>query len=263
MIRLLVAAAALALPGQAHAQKSDAELAQQLSNPVANLISVPFQWNYDCCLGPSDGGRYQLNVQPVIPVSLTNDWNVIIRTIVPVIAQDRISPAVGSTWGLGDTTQSFFFSPKKPVGGWILAAGPAILWPTGSSGLSADKWGAGPTFLALREQSGFTYGVLTNHIWSYADAGDAGDRPAVNQTFVQPFVSWTSPTATSVSINSEAAYDWKTDEWSIPVNFQVTHLYKFGKQRVSLGGGVRVYAATNGGGPDWGLRFISTFLFPK
>jgi hypothetical protein len=260
--RLLIATALLALPGLARAQNTEAELAKQLSNPVANLISVPLQFNYDCCIGPSQGGRYLLNVQPVIPFSLNGDWNLIVRTILPIIDQDRLAPDVESTWGLGDTTQSFFFSPKAPVHGWILAIGPALLWPTGSNGLSANKWGAGPTVLALRQHEGWTYGVLANHIWSYADAGDARG-PEVSQTFVQPFLSWTSPTATTVGINSESTYDWKAKEWSIPVNFTVSHVYKFGGQRVSLGGGARVYAAANGGGPDWGLRFISTFLFPK
>lgn len=262
MRRLLIAAALAALPGLADAEESAADLAQKLSNPVASLISVPLQFNYDCCIGPSEGARYTLNVQPVVPISLTHDWNLIVRTIVPIIEQNRTAPEVDSTWGLGDTLQSFFFSPKAPIGGWIFAIGPAVLWPTGSNGLSSNKWGAGPTALALRQEHGWTYGVLTNQIWSFADAGDARG-PEVSQTFVQPFLSWTSPTATTVTINSESTYDWKAQEWSIPVNFTVTHLYKFGKQRVSLGGGARVYAATIGGGPDWGLRFIATFLYPK
>ena len=264
---LLAAAAVLALhtaalPAPARAQESDTDLAKQLSNPVASLISVPLQFNYDCCIGPSEGARYTLNVQPVIPFSLGGDWNLIVRTIVPIVEQNRVAPGTSSTWGLGDTTQSFFFAPKAPVHGWIFAIGPALLWPTGSTGISADKWGAGPTALALQQKKGWTYGVLANHIWSYADAGDhrGGD---VSQTFVQPFLSWTSPTTTTVGINAESTYDWKTRQWSIPVNFTVSHIYKFGGQRVSLGGGARVYAATNGGGPDWGLRFTSTFLFPK
>ena len=139
MRRLLIAAAAaaLALPPLARAQQhDDAALAEQLSNPVASLISVPLQWNYDCCIGPSDGARYTLNIQPVIPLSLTSDWNLIVRTILPVIDQNHTVPGGKSVWGLGDTTQSFFVSPKQPVLGWILAAGPAILWPTGSTGLS-------------------------------------------------------------------------------------------------------------------------------
>lgn len=263
MNRLLIAAAVLALPGFAHAEDSEAELAKKLSNPVANLISVPLQFNYDCCSGASQGGRYVLNVQPVIPMSLNADWNLIVRTIVPIIDQDRLAPGVESTWGLGDTTQSFFLSPKAPVHGWILAIGPALLWPTGSNGLSSNKWGAGPTALALRQRGGWTYGVLANHIWSYANAGDAEGRSEISQTFVQPFLAWTSSTATTVTINSESTYDWKAKEWSIPVNFTVSHLYKFGSQRVSLGGGARVYAATIGGGPDWGLRFTGTLLFPK
>lgn len=266
MRRLLIAAAACALPGLAAAQESDAELAKKLSNPVANLISVPLQFNYDCCSGPSQGGRYTLNVQPVVPVSLGADWNLIVRTIVPIVDQNRLAPTTPSTWGLGDTTQSFFLSPKQPIHGWILAAGPVMFWPTGSAGLSADKWGAGATVLALRQRQAWTYGLLANHIWSFADAGEAsahGHGQEVNQTFVQPFLSWTGPTSTTVGINSESTYDWKARQWSIPVNFTVTHIYNFGGQRVSLGGGARVYATTNGGGPDWGLRFISTFLFPK
>lgn len=261
-MRRLLTAALLALPGLANAEESAAELAQKLSNPVASLISVPFQFNYDCCLGPSEGGRYTLNIQPVVPISLSSDWNLIVRTIVPVVAQNRTAPQVDSLWGLGDTLQSFFFSPKAPIGGWIFAVGPAVLWPTGSNGLSSNKWGAGPTVLALRQEHGWTYGVLANQVWSFADAGDARG-PEVSQTFVQPFLSWTSPTATTVTINSESTYDWKAQEWSVPVNFTVTHLYKFGKQRVSLGGGARVYATAIGGGPDWGLRFIATFLYPK
>lgn len=264
MLRVTLAVATLAaLPALARAQESDEQLAIKLNNPVANLVSAPFQFNYDCCVGADDAGRYVLNVQPVVPFSLNDDWQLIVRTIVPVIYQERLSPAAGAASGLGDTTQSFFFSPKAPVHGWILAAGPAFLWPTGEKELGSKKWGAGPTVLALRQTHGFTYGVLANHIWSYADLDDNPALPEVSATFVQPFLSWTSPTATTVGINSEASYNWTSRQWSIPINLSVSHLYKFGGQRVSLGGGARVYPAHDGTGPEWGLRFIATLLFPK
>jgi hypothetical protein len=264
MIRPGVAsvAAALLLPTLAHAQASDEELAKKLANPAASLISVPLQLNYDCCFGPDEGGRYTLNVQPVVPVSLNDDWNVIVRTIVPVIYQERTSPQTGSAQGLGDTTQSFFFSPKATHNGVTWAIGPAFLWPTGESELGTKKWGAGPTVLLLRQQGGTTYGVLANHLWSYADLGH-NDRAGVSTTFVQPFLSWTSRAATTVGINAESSYNWKSKAWSIPINLTVTHLYKIGRQRVSMGGGAKVYAARDGTGPEWGLRAVATFLFPE
>jgi hypothetical protein len=262
LIHLAVLAGALLVAVQAKAQDSDAELAKKLSNPVASLVSVPLQLNYDCCFGPDEGGRTTLNIQPVMPFSLNDDWNVIVRTIVPVIYQERTSPQTGAASGLGDVTQSFFFSPKAEHNGLIWAIGPAFLWPTGESELGSKKWGAGPTVLVLKQQGGTTYGLLANHIWSYADLGD-NDRGDVSTTFVQPFLSWTSRTATTVGINAESSYNWKSKSWSIPINLSVSRLYKFGTQRVSLGGGARVYAARDGTGPEWGLRAVATFLFPK
>jgi hypothetical protein len=119
---------------------------------VASLISVPFQANWDFGIGVNDATRFTLNVQPVIPLSLNEDWNLIIRTILPVIDAESSAPGIGDAAGLGDTVQSFFFSPKEPVGGWILAIGPVALWPTATdSQLGGEQWGAGPTALALKQ----------------------------------------------------------------------------------------------------------------
>ncbi len=113
----------------------EANLAKELSNPVASLISVPFQNNFDYKIGPNRNGfRYTMNFQPVIPVALNKDWNLISRTIVPIVAQSNV---VGTTTqgGLSDTVQSFFFSPNKTTP-FIWGAGPALLIPTSTSVLS-------------------------------------------------------------------------------------------------------------------------------
>jgi len=251
-----------------------AELAKKLANPVANLISVPIQNNWDLGVGSANAMRYTANVQPVIPFSLSEDWNLITRTIVPVIYAESPIQGGGDKAGLGDVVQSFFFSPKAPVGGWILAAGPVALWPSATDrALGSGKWGAGPTALALQQRNGWTYGLLVNHLWSYADAGrygassagDASDGSGgqVNATFLQPFVSYTTKTFTTFGVNTESTYDWSNSQWTVPLNVTVSQLLKVGKQPIQLTLGAKYYAERPSGGPDWGLRFAVTFLFPK
>jgi hypothetical protein len=248
--------------GGAGAEEQDqkAELAKKLQNPVANLISVPIQNNWDFGIGPANAMRYTANIQPVIPVSIAKDWNLITRTILPVIYAESPAAGLRNAWGLGDTVQSFFLSPKEPVGGWILGAGPVFLWPTATDSLlGSDKFGAGPTVVALRQEHGFTYGILANQIWSYAGSGHEN----VNATFLQPFVSFTTKTYTTFAINTESTYDWADRQWTVPLNFMVQQLLKIGKQPVAFQLGYRYYADKPSGGPDWGLRFAITFLFPK
>jgi len=185
----------------------EASLAMQLSNPVAALISVPLQLNYDQDIGPADDGdRWLLNVQPVIPFELNDDWNLISRTILPLVHQSDIFPGVGTKTGTGDIVQSLFFSPKAPTAsGWIWGAGPVLLLPTGSNDLlTTDKWGAGPTAVVLKQSNGWTRGMLANHLWSFA--GD-GDRADVNATFLQPFLTYTTPTQWTFAVNTESTYE--------------------------------------------------------
>ncbi len=258
----LVTGSIFAMP--ALAQQDQAELAKKLSNPVAALISVPFQLNYDQDVGPAeDGEKYVLNIQPVVPIELNQDWNVISRTILPVVWQDDIAPGAGSQTGIGDVVQSLFLSPKAPTsGGWIWGAGPVFLLPTGSDDLlTADQWGAGPTVVVLKQEHGWTYGFLGNHIWSFT--GD-DDRSDVNATFMQPFLSYTTPTAWTFGLNTESTYDWEGEQWSVPVNVTATKVTRIGGQLVSMGGGLRYWADSPDDGPEGlGLRLIVTLLFPK
>jgi hypothetical protein len=238
-----------------------ADLAQKLSNPVSDLISVPLQLNYDEGIGlGGNGSSWNLNLQPVVPISLNADWNIISRTIVPLVSTDGIPAGAGSDTGIGDTVQSFFFSPKAPTaGGWIWGAGPVFLLPTSSdSKFGPGEWGVGLTGVALKQDGPWTYGALANHIV------DVDGNIDINSTVLQPFVSYTTPDAWTFSLNTESTYNWAAKDWSVPVNAAVSKLVTFGDQPVSLGAGVRYWADSATGGPDgWGARFTMTFLFPK
>ena len=158
--------------------------------------------------------------------------------------------------------QSFFFSPKAPTsGGWIWGVGPVFLYPSATDeALGTEKFGLGPTAVLLKQQSGWTYGLLVNHLWSVA--GDS-DRADVNATFMQPFVSYTTKASTTFGFNTETTYDWENEQGTVPLNWTVQQLLKIGKQPIALQLGARYYAEKPDGGPDWGLRFATTLLFPK
>ena len=263
-------------------------LATQLANPLASLISVPFQFNYDGNIGPNrDGNGLRINIQPVIPFKLDSNWTLISRTIVPVIYQNDIAPGLGAQFGLGDTVQSFFFSPTPtPLGGgakFIWGAGPAFLLPTGTDPfLTAHEFGMGPTAVLLSSRVRGRLGCLAITFWSvgnqsaspaslacddYACLGDPADvtsgRAGISATYIQPFISYTTKDAWTFGLNTELTYDWIAEKWTIPVNATVSKLVMFGKQPVSLGVGVRYWAETPEGGPHGlGARAIITFLFP-
>ena len=262
-VTALAVLASMVAAGPLQAQEDEgAKLAKQLANPVASLISVPLQYNYDENYGPDDkGSKSVLNIQPVWPFALGEDWNLITRTIVPLVAQKDIPPGTDES-GLGDILQSFFFSPRKPVNGWILGAGPVILYPTASDDvLGGEKWAVGPTAVALRQTGPWTVGMLVNHIVSIAGNDDRGD---INATFLQPFVSYLMKTKTTISASTESTYDWENEKWSVPLNLSVSQLLLLGKLPVSIGATVRYWADSPEYGPeDFGGRLTLTFLFPK
>lgn len=256
----IFAAQMLFSPSQAQSTDTQA-LAKQLANPVSNLISVPLQNTYNCCFGTGHAGRYTLNIQPVIPYKINTDWNLIVRTIIPVLYQQAPAPEMRNRFGMGDIVQSFFLSPVQEQNGMIWGLGPVFLWPTAtSSQLGTEKWGAGPTGVMLKQLNGWTIGGLANHIWSYAGEEK---RDNISASLIQPFISYTFPNTVGISLSTETTYDWTHQQWTVPINLGISKVFSFGKQHVSLGIAGQYFATKPAYGPDWGIRFTATFLFPK
>ena len=263
MLPLAMAALALAMPARAQDDQA-AELAKQLSNPVASLISVPLQYNDDSYGGANDGASVsRLVIQPVVPFSLNEEWNLITRTLIPLIDQEDFPLDDLNESGLGDITPSFFFSPKAPTaGGWIWGAGPVLLLPTATEDvLGTEKWGIGPTGVALKQTGPWTVGILAGHIWSVA--GD-DDRADVSTTTLQPFFSYTTKTHTTIGAYTESAYDWEGEQWGVPLIVQAGQLFKIGPQILQFAVAGKYWADAPDDGPDgWGLRVQLTLLYPK
>ncbi len=259
-----VAAAEESKPPEKKADDAD-HLAKQLQNPVADLVSFPFQGNFDFGIGERENGEaFLLNIQPVIPLHLSDKWNLITRTILPIQNQQDVFGEDTRVDGLGDVNASLFFSPaEKGPGGLIFGAGPAIIMPTASEDvLGTGKWSAGPTFVALLQEGKWTFGALASHVWSFAGRDS---RDEVNSTFIQPFVAHTFGRGFTAGVNMENTYDWRHDEWNLPVNVFATQVLPVFGQLVSVQAGVRYYFDTfqDSDGPEWGIRFGIILIFPR
>lgn len=267
----LIMLAAFSLPlyaeseKQASAETDVQKLGKKLQNPVAKLMSVPFQNNFEHKLGPEKKGhRYTLRFQPVIPMSLNDDWNFILRPIVPQISQNHV---VGSTKqeGLGDIEVQSSFSPKEPgPGGIIWGVGPVLLFPTASSDhLGSQKWGIGPHSVILKQTGPWTMVFLADHTWSYSGNDKRKD---ISATYLQPILAHTSKKGFTIVASSESTYDWKGQKerrWSIPLIGSVSQIFSLCGHYASVGVGGIYYPQAPTGGPRWGIRFSLTFLFPQ
>jgi hypothetical protein len=242
---------------------------------VSDLISVPFQnnWNFD--VGPLERTQYVLNIQPVIPIPLNEDWNLITRTIIPIISQPAFfreaPPGLPSfvpdddrTTGLGDINFSAFFSPAKPSK-LIWGIGPTFLLPTATDDtLGSERWGAGPAAVALTIQGPWVYGALVNNIWSFA--GDE-DREDVNTFLLQPFVNYNLPKGWYLSSVPIITANWEADDsddrWTVPVGGGFGKILRIGKLPVNFQLQAFYNVEKPEFGADWQLRFQVQFLFPK
>jgi hypothetical protein len=255
------------VPTHAQEKLSAEELAKLAQNPVANLISVPFQNNTNFNVGPQDGTQNILNIQPVIPVTLNKDWNLITRTIVPLIWQPGFTPGQGTEFGLGDIQLSGFLSPSEPgPGGLIWGAGAIVQMPTDTDARLGNKnWGLGPTGVVLKLEKGspWVYGALVNNVWSLSGDKRGG---SYNSFLLQPFLNYNFPGGTYLNSAPIITANWEapsSQRWTVPIGGGVGHIFHFGRLPVNmqLGAYWNVIAPDNG--PDWQLRFQIQFMFPK
>jgi hypothetical protein len=260
--------ASLMAMASAHAQQGDA-LREAAQNPVADLISLPFQNNTNFNVGRLDHTQDVLNIQPVIPISLNQNWNLVTRSILPVIYQPSLVPGDDIEFGLGDFNPAFFLSPKAPIPvspgvGLVWGAGPVFAFPTATDPLlGADKWSAGPTFVALLLTKKIVTGFLINNLWSYA--GD-DDQPNVNMMTLQPFFNYNLPKGWYLTTSPIITANWEADSgnrWTLPIGGGIGRVFNIGKQPINAS--VNYYynlESPEFTGGDSQLRLQWTFLFP-
>jgi hypothetical protein len=240
------------------------KLAKMTQNPVADLISVPFQSNFNFNAGSKERTLYVLNVQPVVPFKLTERMNLITRTIMPVINQPSLFPGAESEFGVGDINPTLFFSPSKP-GKLIWGVGPTMTLPTASDSiLGSGKWTAGPAAVGLFMQGKWVYGALANQQWSFAGWGDHN----VNQLLIQPFVNYNLPNGwyvTSAPIMTANFASTSDNHWTVPIGGGGGKLWRVGKVGLPVNTQLQSFfnAEKPDFGPDWQLRFQVQLLFPR
>ncbi|MGE3292416.1 MAG: neuromedin U [Geminicoccaceae bacterium] len=261
----------LLMPGAALAQDSDA-LAKAAQNPVAAMISLPFQNNTFFGVGPHGDVANVLNIQPVVPIG-AGDWNIISRTIVPVIYVQDLAPGLSDiandpqgsdgSFGLGDVNQTFYFSPAD-AGPVIWGIGPSLSVPTATDdSLGSEKWSAGPAAVVLTMPGPWVIGSLVRQLWSFAGEGDRQD---VNQTLIQPFVNynfpggWYAVSSPIVTANWEADSD---DTWTVPVGGGMGRIFHIGGQAMNASAQAFYNVESPRYGPDWSIRLQLQLLFPK
>lgn len=241
-------------------------LQKATQNPVASLISVPVQNNLNFGVNPGYRNQDVLNIQPVIPVGISKDWNLIVRWIAPIVYQPiPNAPGTPETgeYGLGDMVPSFFISPKKP-GKLIWGVGPVFQLPTATNTyLGQGKFGIGPTVVALLQPGHWTLGVLANNVWSVA--GD-GSRPDVNQFLLQYFINYNLKKGWFITWQPTLTANWEAtngNTWTVPFGGGIGRIMKLGNQPVSLTGQFYGNAVHPEGTPSWSMRLQIAFLFPK
>jgi hypothetical protein len=241
----------------------DTALAKKLQNPIGDLYSFPFQSNTNFQYGPHKGTQEILNIQPVIPVHVNEDWNVITRTILPLVWNPSLSPIDTVPFGTGPTTFSAFLSPRNPTNGWLWGAGPVVQIPTISDpSLGSNVWGAGPTGVLVYMNGPWVAGALANNVWSFGGtSGSGGTR--YNMFLMQPFVNYNFGGGWYVGSAPIITANWLGEggKWTVPMGALAGRVFKVGKLPINLSVGAYYNLVRPDFGSTWQLRTQVTFIF--
>jgi hypothetical protein len=261
-ILLLCCTAKSYAQGDAEERGSAADLAKKLANPIANLISVPFQNNTNYGMGELKGTQNILNFQPVMPLSLNKNWNLITRWIFPFVMQYNLTDVAARQIGLSDAVISGFFSPKNTKNGITWGLGPVFQLPTGTNDyLTSKKFGIGPTGVILKQKKGWTVGLLVNQVWSVAGEEEL---PPVNQMFFQPFMTYNWKSGAGLGWTVEWTQNWQTSTTVMWLTPTVSGITSLGEQKVQLAVGPRINIdAPSEIVADLGWRAVIVLLFPQ
>jgi hypothetical protein len=245
------------------AKPAEMDLAKKAQNPISNMISLPLQNNVNTGIGPNDETQNILNIQPVYPFAMNENWNVITRTIFPVISQpDVLTGGQGRKNGLGDVNFSAFFSPADS-GKVIWGVGPALVLPTATDdALGSDKWSGGASIVALTMPGNWVVGSLLSQVWSFAGSGDND----VSMFTWQYFVNYNLPNKwylTSAPINTANFEADSDNRWTIPIGGGVGKVFTIGKQPINAQVSAYKNIEAPEFGADWQIRMQLQFLFPK
>ena len=260
----------LLLPAAVSAEMSKGEIAKASQNPLTAMYSLPIQNNTYFNMGPDNKTKNIANFQPVLPFDLNDDWTLVTRTIIPVVS----SPSIGQTsyertFGLGDTTFTSFFTPKKTgKSGWIWGIGPTLYLPTATDDdLGTKKWGAGASVVALKSHNKWVYGALISNVWSFAGSGQDAGIDRVNAMTLQPFINYNLNDGWFITSVPIITANWEADNdhtWTVPVGGGIGKAMKMGKTPLTA----QIHAYYNVETPDdygeeWQMRIQVQLLFPR
>jgi hypothetical protein len=231
------------------------------------MISLPMQLNMNFGTGPEDDLQTVLNIQPVVPFSLGESWNLITRTIMPVISQPDFGVHSKRENGLGDIQFSAFLSPKAPTsGGWIWGAGAITQLNSATDDrLGQGVWGLGPTAVALRVSGPLVYGALVNNVWSVSEDHDRGK---VSQFLAQPFINYNFPSSPGryLTFSPIMTANWEAEngqKWLVPLGLGIGQITRLGTQPVNLLAAFYYNVERPDGAPGYQVRLQVQFMFPK